>query len=160
MISRAAYTGLALAAAVTLADQLSKLWALDGWFDPPRIIEVTPFFNLVAVWNTGVSFGFLSGQSDIMPYVLAGLAAVVALVLVLWLIRARGGFLTTGLGLVIGGACGNIIDRLRYHAVVDFIDVHFAGFHWPAFNLADSTITIGVGLLLLDNFSRRDDPAD
>ncbi|MDG2287119.1 MAG: signal peptidase II, partial [Alphaproteobacteria bacterium] len=65
--------------------------------------------------------------------------------------------LTNGLGLVIGGAVGNIIDRLRFHAVVDFIDIHVAGYHWPAFNLADSAITIGVCLLLLDSFVRRDD---
>lgn len=160
MISRTTLSGLLIAGVVALADQASKLWALNGWFDPPRTIEITPFFNLVAVWNTGVSFGFLAGRSDVMPFVLAGFATLVALVLVVWLFRAQGLLLTIGLGLVIGGAIGNIIDRLNHRAVVDFIDIHFAGFHWPAFNLADSAITVGVGLLLVDSFTRRDEPSD
>lgn len=157
MIARVSILGFGIAAAVAVADQASKAWALETWFFPPRVIEVTSFFNWVAVWNSGVSFGFLAGHSEMMPYILAGFAAAVALGLAIWLTRARTLLLTNGLGLVIGGAVGNIIDRVRFHAVVDFIDIHVAGYHWPAFNLADSAITIGVCLLLLDSFVRRDD---
>jgi signal peptidase II len=157
MIARASILGFGIAAVVAVADQVSKAWALETWFFPPRVIEVTPFLNGVAVWNSGVSFGFLAGHSEMMPYILAGFATAVSIGLAIWLTRARAPLLANGLGLVIGGAVGNIIDRLRFRAVVDFIDVHAAGFHWPAFNLADSAITIGVGLLLLDSFVRRDD---
>jgi signal peptidase II len=157
MIARAPAVGFGLALVVAAADQASKVWALDGWFFPPRTIEVTSFLNMVAVWNSGVSFGFLAGHSEIMPFILAAFASAVAAGLAIWLIRARTALLATGLGLVIGGAVGNIVDRLRFQAVVDFIDFHIAGYHWPAFNLADSGITIGVGLLLLDSFVRRDE---
>jgi signal peptidase II len=157
MIAKVPMIGFGLALAIAVADQATKVWALEGWFFPPRVIEVTSFLNMVAVWNSGVSFGFLAGHSEIMPYILAAFASAVAVGMAIWLTRARTGLLGTGLGLVIGGAVGNIIDRLRFQAVVDFIDVHVAGYHWPAFNLADSAITIGVGLLLLDSFVRRDE---
>ena len=148
--------GFLLAVVIAVADQATKVWALDGWFDPPRVIEVTSFFNLVAVWNTGVSFGFLAGYSDWMPLALSAFAVAVTIGLAIWLWRSEGRVLAIGLGLVIGGAIGNVVDRLRFGAVVDFIDLHAAGYHWPAFNLADSAITIGVGLLLIDSFTRRD----
>jgi signal peptidase II len=156
MIARAPAIGFILAIAIAVADQATKIWALDGWFFPPRAIEVTSFLNMVAVWNSGVSFGFLAGHSEIMPYILAALASAVTVGMAVWLTRARTHLLALGLGLVIGGAAGNIIDRLRFQAVVDFIDVHVGGYHWPAFNLADSAITVGVGLLLIDSFVRRD----
>jgi signal peptidase II len=157
MIARASMFGFGLALVIGAADQLTKAWALDNWFFPSRSMEVTPFLNMVAVWNSGVSFGLLAGYSEMMPYILAVFASAVALGMAIWLTRARTRLLATGLGLVIGGAVGNIIDRIRFHAVVDFIDVHVAGYHWPAFNLADSAITVGVALLLLDSFVRRDD---
>ena len=159
MLSHQTRTGLALAVAIVVVDQISKAWALVTWFDPPRSIEVTPFFNLVAVLNTGVSFGFLSGDSSIMPYILAALATTIAAVLTVWLIRAPRRFVAIALGCVLGGAIGNIIDRLRFHAVIDFIDIHAAGYHWPAFNIADSAITIGVVLLIFDSFANRDTQA-
>lgn len=157
MIARVSMFGFSLALVIGVADQLSKTWALNNWFFPPRAMEVTPFLNMVAVWNSGVSFGLLADSSEMMPYILAVFASAVALGMAIWLTRARTRLLATGLGLVIGGAGGNIIDRLRFHAVVDFIDVHIAGYHWPAFNLADSAITVGVAFLLLDSFVRRDD---
>jgi len=155
MTRRPATIGLLLAVVIVLADQATKAWALNTWFYPPRMIEVTPFFNLVAVWNSGVSFGLFAGQSEIVPYILAGFAVLVTIALTVWMFRAEGRLLAIALSLVIGGAVGNVIDRLRFHAVVDFIDLHAAGIHWPAFNLADSAITIGVGLLLLDSFASR-----
>ncbi len=155
MIKTKVVLGISLSAVVIVADQITKTWALEEWFYPPRIIEITPFLNLVPVWNTGVSFGFLANVSDSMPYILSTLSILVIAALIIWLFRAKTNSLICGLGLVIGGAFGNVIDRLRYRAVVDFIDFHFVGCHWPAFNLADTAITIGVGLLLFDNFTGR-----
>lgn len=157
MITRISTTGFILALVIAVADQITKTWALESWFFPPRTIEVTGFLNMVAVWNSGVSFGFLAGHSDVMPYILAAFAMAVVVGMSIWLWRARTRLLVVGLGLVIGGAVGNIVDRFRYQAVVDFIDFHVAGFHWPAFNLADSAITVGVLLLVLDSFTRRDE---
>ena len=155
MTRKSTRLGLFLTVVIVLADQATKTWALEAWFFPPRAIEVTPFLNLVPVWNTGVSFGFLAGDSRVMPYVLAGFAAAVTIALVVWLTRVEGKLIAGALGSVIGGAVGNVIDRLRFHAVIDFIDLHVAGFHWPAFNLADSAITVGVVLIFLDSFLRR-----
>ena len=124
---------------------------------PPRIIEVTGFFNLVLVWNRGVSFGLLNSQSDWMPILLIGIALAISVFLVLWLRRVEHRLLAVAIGLVLGGAIGNVIDRIRFQAVLDFLDFHAFGYHWPAFNLADSTITIGVALILFDGLfeSRR-----
>lgn len=136
---------------VIVADQATKAWALAGWFSPPQVIEVTPFLNLVPVWNTGVAFGFLAGDWPAMPLVLTGFSALVSLGLLAWLLRSRQRAVVIALAPVIGGAVGNIVDRLRFGAVIDFVDLHVAGLHWPAFNIADAGITIGVGLLLLDS---------
>ena len=157
MIARVSVMGFGLALVIAAADQATKEWALQTWFFPPRVIEVTGFLNMVAVWNSGVSFGFLAGHSETMPYILAAFAIAVAAGMSIWLCRARTRLLATGLGLVIGGAVGNIVDRFRFQAVVDFIDFHVAGFHWPAFNVADSAITVGVVVLLVDSFVRREE---
>jgi signal peptidase II len=157
MIARVSAMGFGLALVIAAADQVTKEWALETWFFPPRTIEVTGFLNMVAVWNSGVSFGFLAGYSESMPYILAAFAIAVSAGMSIWLYRVRTRLLAIGLGLVIGGAVGNIIDRFRYQAVVDFIDFHVAGFHWPAFNVADSAITIGVVVLLVDSFVRREE---
>ena len=116
---------------------------------PPRIIEVTSFFNLVPVWNTGISFGLL-GDSETSRWVLVALALVIVVVLVVWLVRAGAGIVVFALVLVIGGALSNVIDRVFYGAVIDFIDIHAFGFHWPAFNLADMSIVVGTAFLLYD----------
>lgn len=142
--------GFALAALVVVLDQIGKWWVLDVIFDPPRTIPLTPFLNLVPVWNRGVSFGLFSAAPGWLPWLLAGFAVVIAAALAIWMLRVRDRLLATGLGLVIGGALGNVIDRFRFGAVVDFLDFHAASYHWPAFNVADSAITVGVGLLLLD----------
>ena len=154
--------GLGLAAAVVVADQATKWAAYTGltglaFWDPapdplPRApgVEVTSFFNLVTVWNFGVSFGMFNRGSDEAAWVFATIAAAITAVLVVWLRRAPNLLVTVALGSVIGGAVGNVIDRLRFGAVFDFLDVHAAGWHWPAFNVADAAIAVGVGLLLLD----------
>ncbi len=143
--------GLSLAALIAMLDQGSKWWILADVMDPPRLISVTPFFNIVLVWNRGVSFGILNQDSAWVPWLLSALAAAICVGLFIWLRRAEGRWLAGGLGLIIGGALGNVIDRVRYGAVFDFLDVHAAGFHWPAFNVADAAITVGVATLLIDS---------
>ena len=142
--------GQMLAIAVIALDQLSKWWMLAVVMVPPRVIEITPFFNLVVVMNPGVSFGMFSEAPRWMPWMLAGIALSISLALLIWLRRADSRLLASALGLVMGGALGNVVDRVRFGAVADFLDFHAAGVHWPAFNVADSAITIGVGLLILD----------
>lgn len=151
--------GLAIALAVIVADQATKLWMLDLVFDPPRRIELLPVLDLIPVWNRGVSFGLFDSDSAAAPYLLAGLSIVVAIALAIWLRRAVTRRLRVGLALVIGGALGNVVDRFRFGAVVDFIDAHWGAWHWPAFNIADSAITVGVLLVVLDSLIEPDQRA-
>jgi signal peptidase II len=139
--------GLGTAGAVIVLDQLSK-WAILALLD--QAIVVTPFLNLVVVWNRGVSFGMFDSASAHAPWLLSALAVAVVVALVLWLRRIDHPLPGIALGLIIGGALGNVLDRVRYGAVVDFLDVHALGYHWPAFNVADSAICIGAALLLVD----------
>jgi signal peptidase II len=139
--------GLGIAGLIVVLDQLSK-WAILTLLDDP--VAVTPFFNLVVAWNRGVSFGMFDSASALGPWLLSGLALVVVVALLFWLRRADHPFVAVALGLIIGGALGNVIDRLRFGAVVDFLDVHGFGYHWPAFNVADSAICVGAVLLLVD----------
>jgi signal peptidase II len=141
--------GLSLAALVIVLDQLLKWWIRTVVMDPPREIEVTSFFNLVMAWNRGISFSLFRSDWAAGPYVWAGLAVVVAVALGWWLGRVRHTLTAVALGLVIGGALGNAIDRLRLGAVADFLDFHWQGYHWPAFNLADSAISVGIVLLVV-----------
>ena len=142
---------LAIAAVLIVADQITKWIILERVMVPPRIIPVTDFFNLVLVWNRGVSFGLFSDGDPSQRWILIGVALAVTTALTVWLWRADRWSVALALGLVIGGALGNVIDRLRFGAVADFLDFHVAGFHWPAFNLADSAITVGVALLVFDS---------
>ena len=156
-MGRAAYArALPVALLVILLDQASKWWIL-ALMDPPRQIEVTPFFNLVLAWNRGVSFSLFHSGAAYAPYVLAAVALAVVTGLLWWLPRQERLLPVLAIGLIIGGAVGNVIDRLHFGAVVDFLDMHAAGWHWPAFNLADSAITVGVAGLLADGlFGGRD----
>jgi signal peptidase II len=142
---------LALAAVVILLDQLTKWLILTVVMAPPRVIEVTGFFNIVLAFNRGVSFGLLASDYSWKPYLLAGLALAVVGLLLHWLRGQRGWAATVSVGLIVGGAVGNILDRFVHGAVVDFLDFHVAGWHWPAFNVADTAIVCGVGLLLADS---------
>lgn len=156
---RGAYArALPLAAAVVLFDQLTKWWIL-AIMDPPREITVTAFFNLVLAWNRGVSFSLFHSRSDFAPYVLSAVALAVVAGLLWWLGRLARPLPIFSIGLVVGGAIGNVIDRLRFGAVVDFLDFHAAGWHWPAFNLADSAITLGVAGLIVDGLFAAPDKA-
>lgn len=143
---------LALVIAVIAADQLSKVWLYSYLVSTGRrMIEVLPFFNLVAVWNYGVSFGILNIGPSAGTWVFVGLALIIVIVLAAWVATADRILLAAALGLVIGGALGNVVDRIRQGAVFDFIDLHALGVHFWAFNIADSGISIGVALLLMDS---------
>ncbi|MBM3534007.1 MAG: signal peptidase II [Alphaproteobacteria bacterium] len=144
--------GLGVALAVASLDQATKAWMLALIFNPPRVIEVTPFFNLAPAWNRGVSFGLLAHDSPWAPWLLSALATVIVVFLLRWLARAENLVIAVALGLVLGGAVGNAIDRLRFGAVVDFLDIHALGWHFWAFNLADAGITVGAVTLLLLSF--------
>jgi signal peptidase II len=138
--------GLAAAAAVIILDQISKAAVLAHIDEPVKIL---PVFNLVLVWNEGISFGiFNDGAAG--PLILTGLSLVITAFLLIWLWRAAKAPLAIALGLVIGGALGNVLDRLGRGAVVDFLDFHAGQWHWPAFNVADSCIVMGVAFLVLD----------
>lgn len=142
--------GLLVAMPIVALDQLTKWWVLNGLMDPPRVLPITDFFNLVLVWNRGVSFGLFDSDSPWGPILLSALAVAISVVLVIWLRRAGNRLTAVAIGVVLGGAIGNVIDRVRFGAVVDFLDFHAFGYHWPAFNVADSAISVGVGLLLYD----------
>ena len=144
--------GWMVAAMILVVDRLSKWWIVDLYELPLRhSVEVLPFFNLTMVWNRGVSFGLFSG-GVIDRWILFGLVIIVVIVLAVWMRRSTALLLTLALGLIIGGALGNAADRIIYGAVADFFDVHGWGWHFWVFNVADSAISIGVGLLLQDAF--------
>lgn len=156
MTNRYTTIGLYLAALVALVDQGTKWWIVhEVMAAGKRTVPVTDFFNLVLSWNRGVTFGIMNREHPWMSYVFIAAAVVILFLLVHWLTRSSSLLLALGLGLVIGGAAGNVIDRLQYGAVVDFLDFHAYGHHWYAFNVADSAIVCGVGLLLLENWRER-----
>ena len=150
--------GLPIALFWFVVDQATKWWILNHVMDPPRVIPITGFFNLVLGRNTGVSFGLFG---DAPPWVLVAFALAIAAVMVVWMARAESRLTAIGLGLIIGGAMGNVLDRLRLGGVTDFLDFYIGQWHWPAFNMADVGIVCGVGLLLLDSFlpSKRAEPS-
>lgn len=134
---------------VIVLDQLSKDWVLAN-AAPLMAKPLNPFFNLVLIMNPGAAFSFLSDAGGWQKWFFIALALVISGVLLRLLrLHARDGLLSTALTLILGGALGNVIDRLRFDAVVDFLDFHMLGYHWPAFNVADSAITIGVALMLV-----------
>lgn len=162
--------------ALVMADQLTKWLVIETmlrqapeapdfwqWFTTRKLIPagmeepeaynavtLAPWLNFVMVWNRGVSFGMFDGENTLPQVVFIGFSLCVVMALVIWLALARGKLLSLALPLIIGGAIANVIDRVRFGAVADFIDVHAGGRHWPAFNLADSCIVAGAVLLALD----------
>ena len=145
-----------LAALVVLADQATKALVLARFALGERL-ELAPFFNLVLVYNTGAAFSFLSQASGWQKPVLVAFALVAAAVVTVLILRRPGErLLCSGLALILGGALGNVVDRLRFGQVVDFLDLHVAAYHWPAFNVADSAITVGAALLILEGFVHRE----
>jgi signal peptidase II len=140
----------ATAALIVAFDQATKWWILEHVMQPPRIVPVLPFLDLVLVWNRGITFGLFNSGGSAQPVVFTVLAAVIVGGLLVWLRRVVRWWVAAAIGSVLGGAIGNVADRLRFGAVVDFIDVHVAGWHWPAFNVADSAICVAVALLAVD----------
>jgi signal peptidase II len=141
-----------LTAAVTLvADQASKLFVLYGLrLGAGDVLTITPFMDLVLAMNPGISYGLLPQNSDLGRWILVMVNLVAAGLFVIWLGRARSGLLAAAIGLLIGGALGNAIDRAAYGAVVDFVSLHALGYRWYIFNIADAAIVAGVIGLLYD----------
>ncbi|MGB1540505.1 MAG: signal peptidase II [Rickettsiales bacterium] len=139
--------GLVMALVTIVLDQLSKWFFLEVMRLPDASIDVLPIFKLVMVWNQGVSFGMFADEGDGRRWMLIIFSLVIVTVLFQWLRRATNWQAAYGLGLVIGGALGNVIDRLRFGAVADFFYFHYEKWYWPAFNIADAAIFIGVVLL-------------
>jgi len=148
---RTFYWGLGLASLVLILDQLSKWWIVSVVMQPPKIIPLTSFFNLVLGCNRGISFGFFHRDSAFNAWGLPAIALVITAFLLVWLWRSSGMMISIAIGSIIGGALGNVVDRLRFGAVADFLDFHVFGYHWPAFNLADMGITLGAVLLIYDS---------
>lgn len=136
-----------------ILDQGSKL-VIDSSMRLYQSISVMPYFNLTYVHNTGAAFSFLSEAGGWQRWFFAGLAILISAVIAVWLARLKHHetLLAMALSLVLGGAIGNLIDRLAYGYVIDFLDVYYGTWHWPAFNIADSAITLGVILMLAESF--------
>lgn len=155
---------LGLAALLIVFDQITKYWVLANFHFGERV-EITSFFNLVLVYNPGAAFSFLADAGGWQKWFFV----IFALLISAWLVQmlrqhvngneARECLLPVALTLVLAGALGNVIDRLRFGAVVDFLDFHAAGWHWPAFNVADSAISVGVLLLLWQQLTHKDSAA-
>ena len=143
--------GMILAFVVLALDQVSKWWIVTEVMNPPRFIPVFPSFNLVMGWNRGVSFGIFDSASPPNQWLLIALALVVVSVLLVWLKRSDRFLISLAIGMIVGGALGNVTDRIHYGAVADFLDFYIGDFHWPAFNVADTGITIGVVILVLES---------
>ncbi len=146
---------LLVSLAVIAADQLAKAWLMAD-FRLGESMPLAPFFNLVFVFNSGAAFSFLAGAGGWQKWLFVLLALVISAFIVVLLRRPRPRLEALSLALILGGALGNVVDRLRFDAVVDFLDFHAAGWHFPAFNVADSAITVGVGLMLLEQFIRQE----
>ena len=143
--------GAAVAILAFAADQASKLWLLHGFGLPARSpYEVLPGVDLVMAWNRGVSYSLLTSDTDAGRWMLIAATCAASLALAVWLWRSTTLPTSVALGLLVGGALGNLADRVSYGAVVDFVSLHAGGFHWYVFNGADCAITAGVALLLLE----------
>ena len=145
---------LGIAFIVILLDQFTKTLIL-GMFELNDSHTVTSFFNIVRVHNTGAAFSFLAGAAGWQRWFFIGLGAAAA-VFIVWMLRTHGGqrLFSWALALILGGAVGNVIDRLLHGHVVDFIQVHYAGHYFPSFNVADSAISVGAAFLILDELLR------
>lgn len=151
------WSGLGLSVLVMALDQLSK-WVIVAYvMNPPIKKELTSFFNLVLTHNRGVSFGMFSTGTDTGKWVLIGVALIITGFLIRWLFQSNSLFNVIALGLIIGGAMGNVIDRFLVGAVVDFLDFHAFGHHWPAFNVADAAIFVGAISLVFESFLSKEE---
>jgi signal peptidase II len=153
--------GLIVAVVAALVDQAAKLAILRHFLAAPgaRFVDVAPFLNLTLTFNRGMSFGLFNTNAAMNAVVFTLIAAAIVAALLVWLHRARGMLLQLAIGLVIGGAVGNVIDRLVRGAVIDFVDFHLGEWHWFVFNLADAAISVGVAFMVIDGLrGRREAP--
>lgn len=146
--------GLLVAALVWAVDRLSKHLLKDHLMESGTVEVIPGLFNLVVVWNRGVSFGMLGGEGAVPPWALSLVAVAITIALFLWLRRVVLRWSAIAIGLVIGGAVGNVVDRALWGAVFDFADFYVGRWHWPAFNVADSAIVLGVAALLVESLFR------
>ena len=155
-----AWGGLALLL-VLAADQGSKLWILQG-LKLPELgrVDLLPVLSLTMVWNQGVTFGMFKADGTWGPLLLVGVAVAIVVALAVWLRRAETRLVAISLGAIAGGAIGNVVDRLRFGAVVDFIHFHVGSWSWYVFNVADAAIVCGVAALVLDGLRPKRQPAD
>lgn len=149
--------GIVAAVIALVLDQAAKLWLLFVFELGRRgAVQVTPFFDLVLAWNTGISYGLFQQDGPVGAAVLLGFKVIAVIALAIWMARSKTGLATIGLGLIIGGAIGNAIDRAAYGAVVDFALFHIQWggktLNWYVFNIADAAIVVGVAALLYDSF--------
>lgn len=152
-LSAAAILGFTAAFVTLVLDQATKLYTLFVYSLPVKEpVELGPFVNLIVVWNRGISYGLFQQNSELGRWVLIVVSILAAIGLSLWIRRAGGRVLALSLGLIVGGALGNVIDRLAYGAVFDFIQLHLATWSWYVFNVADAAIVAGVVGLLYDSF--------
>jgi lipoprotein signal peptidase len=144
--------GVLSALVVLASDQASKWWILERLHLPEiGSMVISPFLNFTMVWNRGVTFGLLGGFGAASAWILAGVALCVVVALFVWLRRAETTLVALALGAIAGGAVGNVLDRLRFGAVVDFLHAHAYGYSWYVFNVADAAIVCGVAALVLDS---------
>lgn len=143
--------GLIYALIVFLADQISKAGVLLYFENHVSPVYVTPFFNFVLAWNKGVSFSMFHSNHPAMPWILVTVSLLICAVILHWMSMEKNQTTINCFALIIGGALGNVADRIRFKAVVDFLDFHIGSYHWPAFNVADSAICIGAGAILIWN---------
>ena len=144
--------GLVAAAIALAADQVSKFYIANEILDGYSEIILAPFFSLVRAWNTGVSFSLFNDWGKFGVYALSALAAAIVALLLWFMHKEDSKFGRIGFGLIVGGAVGNIIDRIMFGAVFDFLDFHIGEYHWPAFNLADTFICVGAMIIFLAEF--------
>lgn len=144
---------LSVSVIIVILDQWSKI-AVDNAMELYQSIVIMPYFNLTYVHNEGAAFSFLSEAGGWQRWFFAVMAVSISIVLIVWIYRLKQNevLLAAALSLVLGGAVGNLIDRLAYGYVIDFLDFYYQGWHWPAFNVADMAISLGVFLMLLENF--------
>ena len=140
---------LTVAFLALVLDQMSKFWIDTRMVPHAEPVAVVDHFNLVKVWNTGVSFSMFNGYGDLGSFILCGVALVISAFLLYWMYHENSRIKIISLGLIIGGALGNVVDRLHFGAVMDFLDFYYQDYHWPAFNLADSFICVGAFLLIV-----------
>jgi len=151
--------GWAIAAAIFVSDQITKWLILDLFSDSERpYFVITSFFNIVLAWNRGISFGMFGDGGALAGNLLIGITLMIAVGLSVWLTSVQTRQSAVALGLIIGGAVGNVIDRFRFGAVTDFLDLHVLGYHWPAFNIADSAIVIGAIVLMWESLFDNEKP--